>query len=124
MDNRVLDRDEWTLSFEESRCREALLSKHTLGAVLTSRSMLDAIRRELHRIDTTVSIELSEIKATLVRDVMLPDVFHGQEHEDARAVIDESFGFVAETAQSQQNRRDALQLTTSDPDSTNIAGDP
>lgn len=119
MDDRVLERDEWTLSIDECRSREVLLSKYTLGAVLTSPSVLAAIRHELSRIDTTVSIDLSEIKSTLVRDIVLPDVFQHRQNETIRTGMNRPL-----THSGKRERRDALQLTTSDPDSVNIAGDP
>ena len=80
-------------------------------------SLIAAIHRELNRLDPTIEIDLGEIENILVKEIVNQDVLRGESSVVAREQV--------QTGRSGgQARRDKLQLTTSDQDSANVAGDP
>ncbi len=104
------------LSDEEYRRREKLFNCFTVGAIITSRPMLDTIRRELQRIDQRLFVDVSEIERMLVEEVLSPDVLQGPEATTANALVNRSLTMPQPVRSGRRIRRDNLQLTTSDPE--------
>lgn len=104
------------LSDEEYRRREKLFNCFTLGAILTSRPMLAAIRRELQRIDQRLSVNVSEIERMLIEDVLSPDVLQGPQANTANTIVNRSLATPRPVRNATRTRRETLQLTTSDPE--------
>lgn len=75
---------------EEYLRREKLFNCFTVGAILTSRRILDAIRSELQRIDQRLSVDGSEIARMLIAEVLSPDVLQGPEAATANTLVNRS----------------------------------
>jgi hypothetical protein len=66
------------------------LNRFCIGAMLTTDSVLDVVRRELRRLSPDVKIDSEQIKAVLVQEVIKRDVLEGDKAEEARKKITRS----------------------------------
>lgn len=81
----MVSREGWQKSaLADLQERKQALSRFFLGAILTSDSILDVVRRELKRLSPNVRIENDEIKAVLMQDVLKREVLEGEKAELAR----------------------------------------
>lgn len=71
----------------EYHSRKQALSRFYLGAVVTSDSVIEVIRRELRRVNPDVRVELDELRAVLVQEVLKRDVLEGEQAETARRAV-------------------------------------
>jgi hypothetical protein len=62
-------------------------SRFALGAIILSEPGLEIIRRELRRLTPGVRVDLEEIKAVLMQEVIKREVLEGDEAEDARRKV-------------------------------------
>ena len=63
------------------------LNRFTLGALVLSDSVLEALRREVRRMSPDVRIEAEEIKNVLVTDVLKREVIEGEKADAARKQV-------------------------------------
>jgi hypothetical protein len=68
----------------EFHSQRQALSKFFLSAVLLSDPILQVVRRELKRLSPDIRIEIEEIKAALIADVLKREVTEGDQAEAAR----------------------------------------
>jgi len=73
--------------------REAL-SRFTLGALLTSDTVLELLRRELRRVSPDAKIGTDEISAVLVNEVLKREVLEGEKAAAAKRVVARAAGRV------------------------------
>lgn len=76
----------------EFHSQRQALSKFFLSAVLLSEPILQVVRRELKRLSPDIRIEIDEIKAALVSDVLKREVTEGDQAEAARRKASRAFG--------------------------------
>jgi hypothetical protein len=63
------------------------LSRFFVGAMLQSDPVLDVVRRELRRVSPDVRIDVDQIKAVLINEVIKRDVLEGDKADEARKKI-------------------------------------
>lgn len=68
------------------------LSRFFLGAMVLSDPVLEVVRRELRRVSPDVRIDLEQIRAVLVDEVLKREVMEGEKAEEARKKISRSAG--------------------------------
>lgn len=84
-------RDSWQKArLGECQSRKQALSRFYLGAVTTSESVLEVIRRELRRITPEVRVELDELRAALELEVIKREVLEGEQADAARRAVSRS----------------------------------
>lgn len=67
-------------------------NRYSLAAILLSKPVLEVVRRELRRLSPGVKIEIEEIKAALVQDVLKREVVEGEEADEARKKVHRALG--------------------------------
>lgn len=68
------------------------LSRFFLGAMVTSDTVLEVVRRELRRVSPDVRIDIEQIRAVLVNEVLKREVMEGEKADEARKKINRSAG--------------------------------
>jgi hypothetical protein len=68
------------------------LSRFFLGAMVLSEPVLEVVRRELRRVSPDVRIDVEQIRAVLVDEVLKREVMEGEKAEEARKKISRSAG--------------------------------
>jgi predicted type IV restriction endonuclease len=76
------------------------LSRFTLGALLLSDSVLEALRREVRRLSPDVRVETEEIRNVLVADVLKREVIEGEKADAARKQVAKAANRMLRTAKS------------------------
>ncbi len=76
----------------EFHSQRQALSKFFLSAVLLSEPLLQVVRRELKRLSPDIRIEIDEIKAALISDVLKREVTEGEQAEAARRKASRAIG--------------------------------
>lgn len=71
----------------EYHTQKQALSRFFVGAMLQTEPVLDVIRRELRRVSPDVRIDVDQIKAVLINEVMKREVLEGDKAEDARKKV-------------------------------------
>lgn len=71
-------------SLEEYHSQRQALSRYFVGAMLLSEPLLEVLRRELRRVTPDVRIELDELEAVLVNEVLKREVVEGEKAEEAQ----------------------------------------
>jgi hypothetical protein len=71
----------------EYHTQKQALSRFFVGAMLQTEPVLDVIRRELRRVSPDVRIDVDQIKAVLVNEVMKREVLEGDKAEDAKKKV-------------------------------------
>lgn len=79
--------------------REAL-SRFTLGALLTSDTVLELLRRELRRVSPDAKIETDEICAVLTNEVLKREVLEGDKATAAKRLVSRAAGRTLRKVQS------------------------
>ena len=80
----LLAKEGWhKAGLDEYQMHKQALSRFFLGAVLLSEPVLDIVRRELRRLSPGVKIEVDEIKAVMMQDVLKREVIEGEKAEEA-----------------------------------------
>ncbi len=74
----------------EYHTQQQALSKFFIGAMLQTDTVLEVVRRELRRVSPDVKIDIEQIKAVLVNDVIKRDVIEGEKAEEARNKVSKS----------------------------------
>jgi len=111
------DTDGWHTSESEDRGWASVINRFTIGALVVSPPIVAAIHRELNWLHPTIEIDRGEVENILVKEVINQEVLRGEPAMVAQSKV--------QTDRSgQQIRRAELQVTTSDQDSSNVAGDP
>ncbi len=84
----LLARESWQKArLGEYLSRKQALSRFYLGAVVTCDSVLEVVRRELKRVNADVKVDLEELRAVLVAEVIKRDVLEGEQAEAARRAV-------------------------------------
>jgi ribosomal protein L12E/L44/L45/RPP1/RPP2 len=68
----------------EYHTQKQALSRFFLGAMILSEPVLNIIRRELKRLSPDVRVEVDEIKAVLMAEVLKREVLEGDSAADAK----------------------------------------
>lgn len=76
----------------EFHTQKQALSRFFLGAMILSESVLELVRRELRRVSPDVKIDIEQIKAVLVNEVVKREVMEGEKADEARKKIARSAG--------------------------------
>jgi hypothetical protein len=71
----------------EYHTQKQALSRFFVGAMLQAEPVLDVIRRELRRVSPDVRIDVDQIKAVLVNEVIKREVLEGDKAEEARKKV-------------------------------------
>ncbi len=80
----LLCKEGWQRSaLGEYHTQRQALSRFYIGAMLQTSPVLDVIRRELRRISPNVRIEVEQIRAVLVEEVIKREVIEGEKADDA-----------------------------------------
>jgi hypothetical protein len=97
----------------EFHSQRQALSKFFLSAVILSEPILQVVRRELKRLSPDTRIEIDEIKAALIADVLKREVTEGDQADAARRKI----GRVASKAlRAKTIKGDVESVASSDPE--------
>jgi ASC-1-like (ASCH) protein len=83
------------------------LSRFTLGALILSDPVLDALRREVRRLSPDVRVEAEEIRNVLVGDVLKREVLEGEKAEAARKQIAKAASRALRASKSEGGRGSA-----------------
>lgn len=76
----------------EFHTQKQALSRFYLGAMVLSEPVLSVIRRELRRLSPDVRIDVEQIRAALVNEVMKREVVEGEKAEEARRKVSRAAG--------------------------------
>lgn len=76
------------------------LSRFFVGAILQTKPVLNVIRRELHRVSPDVRIDVDQLMAVLVTEVIKRDALEGEKAEEARRKITRVYRKVLRTQES------------------------
>lgn len=71
----------------EYHTQKQALSRFFVGAMLQTDAVLEVVRRELRRVSPDVRIDIEQIKAVLVNEVIKREVMEGEKAEEARKKI-------------------------------------
>jgi hypothetical protein len=71
----------------EYQTRKQALSRFFVGAMLQTEPVLEVIRRELRRVSPDVHIDIDQIKAVLLSEVIKREVIEGDKADEARKKI-------------------------------------
>ena len=71
----------------EYHTQKQALSRFFLGAMVLSEPVLDVVRRELRRVSPDVRIDIEQIRAVLVSEVLKREVMEGDKADEARKKI-------------------------------------
>src|ERR1022692_308317 len=71
----------------EYQLRKQALSRFFVGAMLLTDPVLEVVRRELRRVSPDVRIDVEQLKAVLVNEVIKREVVEGERAQDARKTI-------------------------------------
>ena len=77
---------------DEYHAQRQATSRFLLGALLISEPILETVRRELRRLTPGVKIDLDEIKASLLSEVLKREVCEGDKFDEARRKISRALG--------------------------------
>jgi predicted type IV restriction endonuclease len=84
----LLCKEGWVKSvLGEYQIQKQALSRFFLGAMILSEPVLDVIRRELRRLSPDVRIEIDQIQAVLLAEVLKREVIDGEKADEARKKI-------------------------------------
>ncbi len=84
----LMCKEGWSKSvLGEYHTQRQALSRFFLGALIVSDSVLQLLRRELRRLSPDVRVDLNEIKAVLLSDVLKRDVTEGEQSMQAKKKI-------------------------------------
>lgn len=76
----------------EFHTQKQALSRFYLGAMVLSDPVLSVIRRELRRLSPDVRIDVDQIRAALVNEVMKREVVEGEKAEEAKRKVSRAAG--------------------------------
>jgi len=78
----------WAKSvLSEYHSQKQALSRFFLGAMMLTEPILEVVRRELRRVSPDVRIDIEEIKAVLINEVIKREVMEGEKAGEARKRI-------------------------------------
>jgi len=87
----------------EFHTQQQALSRFFMGALVVSTPVLEVIRRELRRISPDVRIDLEQIKAVLINDVLKREVVESEKAEEARKKINRATGKLLRAREAKQS---------------------
>lgn len=100
----LLCKEGWIKSvLGEFHTQKQALSRFFLGALLTSDSVLQLLKRELRRLSPDVRVETDEILAVLTAEVIKRDVMEGDQAKDAAKKLAKVAAKTLKTKQSKQS---------------------
>ena len=85
------------------------LSRFFLGAMVTSDTVLEVVRRELRRVSPDVRIDIEQIRAVLVNEVVKREVMEGDKADEARKKIARSANKSLRSATSKDPKAESSQ---------------
>lgn len=104
----LLSKEGWLKShLEDFAAQQEALSKYSIGALLTSDSVLSVLRRELRRINPETRIDMEQIEAVLRAEVLKREILEGDRADAARKAIARA-ARKAERARAESGTRDAV----------------
>jgi len=71
----------------EFHTQKQALSRFFLGAMIVSDTVLEVVRRELRRVSPDVRIDIEQIRAVLINEVLKREVMEGEKADEARKKI-------------------------------------
>jgi hypothetical protein len=89
-------------SLGEYQTQKQALSRFFLGAMILTDPVLDVIRRELRRLSPEVRIEIEQIRAVLISEVIKREVMEGDKADEARKKISRSANKALRTAMAKE----------------------
>jgi hypothetical protein len=102
----------------EYHSQRKALSRFFVGAILQTKPVLNVIRRELHRVSPDVRIDLDQLNAVLVTEVIKRDALEGEKAEEARRKIARVCGKALRARNSKVTSKrlnSTVDVTASDP---------
>lgn len=91
----------------EYHSQKQALSRFFVGAMLQTDPVLEVIRRELRRVSPDVRIDIDQIKALLVNEVIKREVIEGDKAEEARKKISKAAAKALRTTNSRASVKEA-----------------
>ncbi len=88
------------------------LSRFFLGAMVLSDPVLEVVRRELRRVSPDVRIDIEQIRAVLLNEVVKREVVEGDKAEEARKKISRSAGKSLRATASKESNAESAQSET------------
>jgi hypothetical protein len=86
------------------------LSRYFLGAMILADPVVNLIRRELRRVSPDVRIDVEQIRAVLVNEVLKREVTEGEKADEARKRITRAAGKSLRAAASKQDKSDDAEV--------------
>lgn len=91
----------------EYHTQQQALSRFFIGAMLQTDPVLDVVRRELRRVSPDVRIDIDQIKAVLLNEVIKRDVIEGDKAEEARKKISKAAAKALRASSAKKQGEDA-----------------
>jgi len=99
-------------ALEEYKLQQQILSKYFIGQVLTTKPVLDSIRKTIKKINTGVKVSVEEIKNVLVYDVLKREVLEDEKSDEAKRRINKVFKTMGKKERShKENATGTKELT-------------
>ncbi len=91
----------------EYHTQRQALSRYFVGAILQTDPVLEVIRRELRRVSPDVRIDIDQIKAVLLSEVIKREVTEGDKADEARKKISRTAAKVLRASNSKTSQKEA-----------------
>lgn len=91
----------------EYHTQQQALSRFFIGAMLQTDPVLEVVRRELRRVSPDVRIDIDQIKAVLLNEVIKRDVIEGDKAEEARKKISKAATKALRASSAKKQEEDA-----------------
>lgn len=101
----------------EYHSQRQALSRFFVGAMLQTDPVLDIIRRELRRVSPDVRIDIEQIRAVLVGEVIKREVLDGEKAEEARKKIAKSAAKAQRLAAQRKEEKAGVPASLADEES-------
>ncbi len=88
------------------------LSRFFLGAMILSDTVLEVVRRELRRVSPDVRIDIEQIRAVFVNEVLKREVTEGEKAEEARRKISRAASKSLRAVAAKESKGDASHAET------------
>jgi hypothetical protein len=91
----------------EYHTQKQALSRFFVGAMLQTEPVLDVIRRELRRVSPDVRIDVDQIRAVLINEVIKREVLEGDKADEARKKVAKAASKALRAPNSKASMKDA-----------------
>lgn len=94
----------------EYHARRQVLSRFTFGALLLTEPVLNVLRRELRRVESSIKVENEQVADILAQEVIKRDVLEGEKAAEAKKVV------------SRASKRALREVAPKDPETSETPG--